>query len=99
MQTILFFLVSHILARIVDFDEGCTNDYPARCPRLDPYQYDPVNLANDAKYAGKCEKDYSACKISQLCYKSEMTYQCPDGMCANRFDNCPIKQLECKYKE
>lgn len=88
-----------VLGKIVNFDEGCTIDTPSRCPRLDPYLYDSQNPVKDVPFAGKCEKDYSNCKIAQLCFKSEKTYQCPEGICADRFENCPVKQLECKYKD
>jgi hypothetical protein len=80
------------------FDEGCNENLPARCSREDPYDYSTVKT-HDLQKQGKCMKDYSACKIAQVCYKSEQTYQCPEGICADRFDNCPYKSLDCLYKE
>lgn len=84
---------------IVNFDEGCIKPgLPARCPRKDPYKYDS-NPVFDAEYQGPCMADYRQCPIAQLCTNNEQTYQCPEGSCADRFENCPVKALECQYKE
>ena len=80
------------------FDEGCTDEKPARCPRPDPYQFSPYDYA-DVALAGKCEKDYSTCPIAQICHRSERSYQCPEGICEKRFGECPNKNLDCKYNE
>lgn len=94
----LFCLVVAGVYSIAKFDEGCSENLPARCPREKPYDFSPIKT-HDIPYQGKCMKDYSECKIAQVCYIGEKTYQCPEGICEDRFDNCPYKNLDCLYKE
>lgn len=94
----VFCLIMKTIYSVSQFDEGCSVNKPARCPREDPYNYSTAKT-DDLPKQGKCIADYSECKIAQVCYKSEQTYQCPEGICADRFDNCPYKNMDCLYKE
>lgn len=99
LKAVSFFLLALevVKTQLVNFDEGCNEITPARCPRLDPYKYSDSRTF-DKQSEGPCMKDYSACKIAQICFSSERTYQCPEGACADKFENCPYKNLDCLYK-
>lgn len=45
-----------------------------------------------------CYKSPEDCAISNICSVPGRNYQCPDNQCADRFFNCIVKQLECRYK-
>lgn len=89
------FITATLVQAQTEPDEGCTSETPARCPRPDPYK-SFENTALDRAVGGQCMKDYSQCPIAQICYLSENSYQCPDGICMNRPDKCYKQNLNCQ---
>lgn len=96
--TILQVILARRKKSLSPFDEGCTVDKPARCPRLDPSKHS-ADRDVDKAWEGKCSKSYAECNIAHLCTNPEAPYQCPEGACVNAFRNCPVKKHECAFNE
>lgn len=64
-------------------------------------QYDErcnLDLPKRCQSNSTCYVDNKECPISNICSVPGRPYQCPDNQCADRFFNCIVKQLECRYK-